>query len=114
MSCDHMLWKYVSAGRGTDVGGSCVRWVTPAAILRKDELAHAINHTCDENKIDVELVNTSGDFERNEETGKWIEIEPIMVYVRSKRHVPSINEIFGSYVLHESVRCVCHRCKRIA
>ena len=92
---------------------SCVQWVTPVAILQKDELAHAINHTCDEDKVDVKLVNTSGDFEYNEEKGKWIEIEPIIVYVRSKRHVPSGNEIFGTYVLHESVQCVCHRCKRI-
>ena len=105
-------YGYTFPCRGTEVGGSCVQWVTPVAILQKDELAHAINHTCDEDKVDVELVNTSGDFEYNEEKGKWIEIEPIIVYVRSKRHVPSGNEIFGTYAMHESVQCVCHRCKR--
>ena len=51
-------YGYTFPCRGTEVGGSCVQWVTPVAILQKDELAHAINHTCDEDKIDVELVNT--------------------------------------------------------
>ena len=64
-------YGYALPCRGTDLGGDRPVWVTPAAILQQD----------------VEFVNTCGVLERNNKTGECAEIEPIVLYLRSKRLV---------------------------